>query len=318
MKAVFVGGVPRSGTTLLGSALGSHPHAIVTPESPFVPYGIVVARTLSAESPETWQEGLLEWLAKDFRFSLWNLDLDRPARATLLDARDVGDFFLRLTMLYAGRTGRPNPDIWIDHTPANTRFAALLRAAFTEARFIHIIRDARAVVASVLPLEWGPGSAIGAAKWWAEWLAPGLAAARAWPDEVLEVRYESLVADPSTTLRNIAEDFLDLEYKVDLADRRGLALPSYTRRQHALVDRPYDTSRIDGWRTSLKPAQIQSVERRVGGLLATLGYLDPTIVAVERTPPREHVVEMFGALRQAWSLSVRARTRRAMHQGRRR
>ena len=45
---------------------------------------------------------------------------------------------------------------WVDHTPVNLKFFMHLVKHYERAKFIHIVRDGRAVASSVIPLEWGP------------------------------------------------------------------------------------------------------------------------------------------------------------------
>jgi hypothetical protein len=309
LRPVFIGGVPRSGTTVLGSTLGAHSQAVVTPESEFVAHGVIRARAIARLHPDSWAAKLTDWLSTEPGFLLWGLSLDDDARAELGGATDPGDFFLRLVSLYAVRSGRPHADIWVEHSPANMRFAAVLQSAFPSARFIHLVRDGRAVVASILPLWWGPFSALAAAKWWSESVAYGLAASRTWPHQVFEARFERLAQDPEQSLQEIAA-FIDIPNEQSLHEKRGLDLPANTRAQHALVDQPFDASRIDAWRTALKPDQIRTVERRAGGLLATLGYLSPTEVVYEVTPAKDHLLELLASIRLLWSLTVVPRIKR--------
>jgi len=107
----------------------------------------------------------------------------------------------------------------------NWRISALAEA-FPSAQFVHLVRDGRAVTASLNNVDWWPEERL----WWAgdvtpaEWLASGKgkwdAAARTWveelnqiahgtqplePSRVLTVRYEDFVAEPTSQLRMIAD-----------------------------------------------------------------------------------------------------------------
>ena len=137
---------------------------------------------------------------------------------------------------------------------------------------LHLVRDPRAVIASALPLDWGPTSARAGARWWLGWIGAGLAAEARYPDRVLRVRYEDLVREPQPTLKGIG-------LRVGLALDRpwpkasGEAhLPAYTRGQHALVGRPADPARIDAWRRRLSPAQVATIESELRDALTMLGY----------------------------------------------
>ena len=72
-KLVFIGGCPRSGTTMLGAMLGSASQHIATPESQF-------KELLPFTNRVKWDEGLSferlqKYLEEDFRFRLWDIDI---------------------------------------------------------------------------------------------------------------------------------------------------------------------------------------------------------------------------------------------------
>jgi hypothetical protein len=163
-------------------------------------------------------------------------------------------------------------EYWVDHLPPNIGYAETLLAQFPEATMLHLVRDPRAVIASALPLDWGPTSARAGARWWLGWIGAGLAAEARYPDRVLRVRYEDLVREPQPTLKGIG-------LRVGLAlnrpwpqDQGEARLPAYTRRQHALVGRPADPARIDAWRRRLSPAQVATIESELRDALTMLGY----------------------------------------------
>ncbi|MBD3360653.1 hypothetical protein GF366_02510, partial [Candidatus Peregrinibacteria bacterium] len=65
MKYIFIGGCPRSGTTMLGSLLGAHPEALCIPESQFK---TDVMRRIVSGQLTVW--ALNPFLEKHVRFSL--------------------------------------------------------------------------------------------------------------------------------------------------------------------------------------------------------------------------------------------------------
>src|SRR5688572_5775862 len=168
MRAVFIGGAGRSGTTLLGDLLGAHPAHVCTPETS---YKIELVR-----------HG-------------WDRDGDLPRGLAAVRAhpkfRDLGvelpevripslpELMVPLVTAYAGSTDK-EARIWIDHTPSNLAIGGVLLEQFAGSVLVHLVRDGRAVAASVIPLDWGPNDVIGAAFSWIRSLALGLA---------LETRY---------------------------------------------------------------------------------------------------------------------------------
>lgn len=261
---VFIGGCDRSGTTLLGSLLGGHAACITTPESPFKTE--VFAAFARRGGPPSGAEALAA-IRDHWRFRIWNLDL-----AGIGEADDYASALLRVVAHHAEREGRPASARWIDHTPNNVRHASLLSRLFPAARFVHIVRDGRAVAASVLPLDWGPNTIPYAAPWWVERVAYGLAA-ESWlgRERILRVRYEDLVGDPASEVTRILA-FLDLPFEAAAVEGHGFEAPSYTSAQHGLVGGGVDASRITSFRNRLTDREIELFEAETKDFLAYLGY----------------------------------------------
>lgn len=155
---------------------------------------------------------------------------------------------------------------------------------FPEARFVHVIRDGRAVANSWLQMPWWNGYE-GTANWlWGplepdqqvRWEASGrsfpVLAALGWEklvrsydvardfiasDRYLEVRYEWFLDDPVETSKEIL-DFLQLDWNSDFARQ----LSSFDIR----------TSRRAAYRTELSTSQLRAVEVAIGDCLIGHGY----------------------------------------------
>lgn len=262
VRPVFIGGAARSGTTMLGDLLGASPVHVCLPETS---YKVHVIRRGKWGSPEADLAKGLELVAQHPKFRETGLAipaLTAPSLPALFDAIVTG---------YGVLVGKPDARIWIDHTPSNIAIGRALLELYPDGRLIHIVRDGRAVAASMIPLDWGPNNVVSAARAWLRTIAQGLALELAFPTRVLRVRYEDVVRDPEPTLRRLCE-FADLAYVPAMVTGGGLAVPSTTAGQHALVGKPPDPSRIDAWRTQLLPRDIEIFESEVRSLLALLGY----------------------------------------------
>ncbi|WP_324749634.1 sulfotransferase [Sphingomonas sp. LY54] len=264
MEPIFIIGCQRSGTTMLGSLLGAARGVIAIPEAQFV-------ADLAPSDPQGREKlaDILARIERHYRFRIWNHDLgsERPAgEGTHADA------VRWLVAHYAGAQGRTGITHWIDHQPGHVREMERLAAHFPGLRAVHVVRDGRAVAASILPLDWGPNQIHSAANFWAQRVAMGLAL-RHYLGEGRwhQVRYEDLVTDPHRELSRIC-DFLGLQYDPAMADGQGFAVPRFTRGQHALVGQRPDPTRLDGWRKVLMPRQVEIFEALVGPLLTYLGY----------------------------------------------
>src|SRR3954464_15852129 len=93
----------------------------------------------------------------------------------------------------------PGRERLAERTPLHALHTGLIRDIYPDGRIVHIIRDGRDVVRSLVAQQWGPASVAAAAH---EWRA-AIEAARAGADgseRYLELRYEDLRPDPATPI----------------------------------------------------------------------------------------------------------------------
>lgn len=245
-RLVFVIGSPRSGTTFLGQSIGSLPG--------FVDLGEVGPHKASV--PE-----------------LTTLPAEAAARR------------IRRTLAVARRLGLVGSLRPVEQTPETAFVAEAAALAFPSARFVHIVRDGRDVVCSLLDRGWLSESRRGGddagLPYGAEprfWVEPARAeefqttsdarrgawawrayvqAARALGERVHELRYERMVSEPAAVAAELAV-FLDAP------------APELTR----ALQRAHDES-VGRFRRDLTAEELVDVESEAATLLAEFGYLQP-------------------------------------------
>ncbi|MBD1194208.1 sulfotransferase [Vulcanococcus sp. Clear-D1] len=309
-EAVFIGGCPRSGTTLLASLLGGFPGCVVTPESQFKHRPL--QRLHRQPEIRLSGEGLAREWRSHLRFRHWGVDLLEADLEHTLDPQALRALLLALV----GRMAKPEQQslaavTWIDHTPQNIELGLALSSLFPTAKLIHLVRDPRAVAASLLPLDWGPHSTAGIASLWSHRLAHGLALEKALPERILRVHYEDLCRHPEDTLKHVAA-WLGLTMPTNRALLQPTCdfLPRYTRHQHQRIGERPQVERINAWRGQLEPWQQRELEGRLGELMALMGY------PADAEPPRpgDHPPSLWQ--RRIWPLvrALRGRIRHRRHQ----
>lgn len=271
VKSVFIGGASRSGTTMLGAMLGSHSKAIVTPESQFKFDTHLLELSHTGET-----EKLISGIENHPRFQVWALKPEWDQVKT----GAFHDTVLSLVDQYAAFKQQPVAAYWIDHTPVNLRHSRFLDKYYPECRFIHIVRDGRAVMASQFAMDWGSNDPIFASQKWIESLAVGLACESAYPDRCLRVRYEDLVTQPEAECTRICA-FLGLLFEPEMIQGKDFDVPVFTKTQHQLVGTPPNPERISDWRKTLSERDISLFESMTFDLLPMMGYekVFPEIVA---------------------------------------
>jgi hypothetical protein len=243
-RLVFVVGSPRSGTTFLGRSIGSLPG--------FMDLGEVAPHKASV--PEL---------------------VALPA--------EVAAGRIRRTLAVARRLGLVGSLRPVEQTPETVFVGEAAALAFPSARFVHIVRDGRDVVCSLLDRGWlsqgrGGGDDAGL-PYGAEprfWVEPArveefrttsdarraawawrvyVQAARSLGDRAHEIRYERMVTDADAVAAELAV-FLDAP-----APELGRALRG-----------AHDES-VGRFRRDLTAEQLADVESEAGKLLAELAYL---------------------------------------------
>ena len=242
-RLVFVVGSPRSGTSFTGKSLGSQPGFVDLDE--VTPLKAVLPRLAGEPRDRAAQE--LRTILERVRL----LGLARGLRA-------------------------------VEQTPETSFVLEAALLAYPQATAVHVLRDGRDVVCSLLERGWlradrggsdDAGLAYGAhSRFWVEpehreefehasearrcawaWRRYVTAAAAA-PERTVELRYEALVESPQVE-----------------ADRIAAVLgsePGPLRRAFAEVH----GSSLGRWRRDLTPEQVADVQAEAGALLAELGY----------------------------------------------
>jgi hypothetical protein len=261
-KEIFIGGASRSGTTLLGSMLGTHSQMITTPESQFK-FNLAPWFEGSEKNPDA----IYRELVNNNRFKIWKINPDQSvlnfAKLSTL-VHDLVDMYVKANQLHAYT-------YWVDHTPVNLRHADFLDKAFPNCYFIHLVRDGRAVYASQKSLDIGANDPFFAAIKWTEALASGLLCESRFPDRCLRIYYEDLVREPQKTCTKICE-FIGVSFEESMLAGDGFKVPSYTSKQHRLIGSLPDASRIDNWQQIVTDQEVLFFESMTYDMLPMLGY----------------------------------------------
>lgn len=291
---VFVGGCDRSGTTLLGHRLAEHLGGVALPESQFKRELLRFAERPSFLIPV---DSVATILSRSWRFATWELDLETVMEGLRGEGGRVSLPIVlgAIARAFSRQAGIERPLAIVDHTPENLELATLLAEAIPGSRFCHIVRDGRAVFASVRSLDWGPLTAIAAADWWARKVGVGLASEVSLPPgRVTRVRYEDFCRNPQSVLSQVQRTLgLEPQPPEENPSVYRSDVPRYTRHQHELVAQPVSESRISRWKTALSSRQAELFVRAGEGMLRNLGYLDDASPVLKPVSAVGRVMNMF-------------------------
>ncbi len=280
----FVLGSDRSGTTMFRLMLNMHSQLHVPPETWFL------SDLMDMLPPQTTLDRAalkraLDVVTAHRRWKEWELsDADLRAAVAALEQPTLPTLIDTIFRLSSGTTPR-----WGDKTPGYVREISRLHGVFPNAKFIHVIRDARDVCVSLRQTGWRGDVTWAIATYWDEFVGAGCRQGRALPTELyLEIHYRDLVSDTETTLRRACE-FLGEPFEPEMLEFHEQAesnVPEGAQKFHTKTRRPPRASDLDRWRRELTPFQTMTVEAGAYPTMRMVGQkLRYPIVARMLRPP---------------------------------
>jgi Sulfotransferase family len=266
---VMIVGTGRSGTTLV-QRIVDEAGCRIPPESHFFSLfapGLLRRRRFPLVGADLLEE-IRSYLAIDVHADL-GVDSERIAAWTGDRCDTPADLFCSIVAALAD--GRYP---YGEKTPNHLLWWRPLSRAFTETKFLAVVRDPRSVVSSNLRVHFGMDSAVLLAERWSADQREVLAAQRSLGSaRWLTVRYEDVVASPDEARATIASFVGSTSLPhVDSATSR-LFLPSETWKENALG--PVTTDRVVAWRQELPEDVVRQVEEVCLPEMKTFGY-EPT------------------------------------------
>lgn len=166
-------------------------------------------------------------------------------------AARFGAFFHSLVTAHLAAVQRR---LFVEDNTWNLLYASALHDFCPKAKFVHVVRDPRDVVASLLKQRWSPRSLPEAATWYEAVIARSVEQAQKLPPEtILELRLEDLIADPERESRRLCT-FADLPWNA------------------AVLDEPLTRESLGRWRRELDNDDQTWLERRLASWVERFGY----------------------------------------------
>jgi Sulfotransferase family len=268
-RLIFVGGCPRSGTTLVQNMLDSHPDIFGGPEflhlEDLIRFRKVLRRSVS-----------VGWI--DLFCS--HDDLDHHLR-TLIQS------------LFLPLADRQGCTYMSEKSPMNVLVLSELVELFPKAHFIHVIRDPRAIVSSLkdvgtrakqkqVDIPYFTATISSSIAYTSRCFKAGFAAVKKAPDKILTITYESLVNDPEKELKQMCK-FLGIEWNSQMMaprEKKHLGEKAITINSNEIwynmktyYQNPHDKN-IEKWKKRLSPMQQVRITRAFKDYaeLRTYGY----------------------------------------------
>ncbi|PKN62566.1 MAG: hypothetical protein CVU57_23785 [Deltaproteobacteria bacterium HGW-Deltaproteobacteria-15] len=268
-EPIFIGGLFKSGTTLLRAMVGQH--------------------SAIASGLET-QWFMMNWRAGRDASFLGHIErlkgyypIDEPVFDRLLARSESAEQFVDLLLSrYALSRGKRR---WVEKTPGNILHLQRIYRSWPDARVVHIIRDPRDVFASLKQAgKWDTVEIF--ADLWCEYLN----AAEKYKthpefrgERFMELRYERLAERPVEAMREVLS-FIGETWEPQTAVFEGkkddfdkvLALTGKASTTLERLGQPLSRNRVGIWREIVTPEEIATIHRRVEemGLLSLMEKIE--------------------------------------------
>lgn len=277
IKPIFIIGAPRSGTTWLQSMLATHPSIYSGIETFF--FYAVSSFVRELQTKRDLELGITAYINEDegreiIRTLFWGIISRLPEPTT-------------------------KPIYFLEKTPSHCFLAREILFVFPDAKFIHLVRDARMVINSIFFVanSWG--------KKWAtndldkeilRWKNSVIAGREIknyvnLPSQYIEIKYEDLRTDTSSKLREIY-DWLEISISENALTNIVTSNSIETMKESEILFSSISTPKKENGNNKIYPKSFihsgnygveniglttfdkNQIDYLVGDLLTTLGYYD--------------------------------------------
>ena len=288
----LVVGTPRSGTTLVQRLACELPGVGMPRETEFwLGYRSSPLRSASFPLEGADLREQLDRLVSGRPLSRQEIDVDALMLGMGARCDSPVEMFSGLVRFLAGA-----PHLAGEKTPSHLWWWQPLAGAMPGLKIVGVVRDPRAVAASMQHMPWGPNRPALVSEWWAADQRCLTQASCSLPDRVLILRYEDVVSESRRVKERLAR-FLGIE-----AHDQGVGQvvgPLFDAGQWWMrrAFQPVTSDRVDAWRSDLDARQVLRIESICWREMSSYGYeLDyPKVVtgfSTTRIPPADQYRRM--------------------------
>lgn len=262
----FIIGCGRSGNTLLRSMLVAGGEVAIPPESYVWPRIIRIFQTYNFLPWEKLCSLIIAEFEAYKEFYTWEVNLyiaHKNARILKGKEQTLSNIINEVYKAYQlEKTGEIKR--WGDKTPINTLYIDKILKVYPNAKFIHIVREPKDVVCSLVKAGLNTNYE-NAANTWVSYVNRAINLRKKLKEnQFFEIRYESLVFDPESELQSVCK-FLGINFNSSMLDfykfKESLGDVKYGK-HHENIGKPISTKSIEKWKTILTKDQVRKVNEK--------------------------------------------------------
>ena len=261
---VFIVGAPRSGTTLLRVLLNRHPELAICGETNYFHRIYERGRVFGDFRDSRDRAHAVDAYLATATAQHLGMDLPLLRERLLRDAVNSRDFFAALIQSWADLSGKPYSG---EKTPWHSLYVKTLLEWFPGCSIVHLVRDPRDAVSSLITMPWESRSVLAGTRVWRRFNAAAQSVSN--DGGYLLVKYEELASQPDQQLARIC-GHIGLVYTPQMTGPMEGENPEqwWSQRAHEQVT----GARLGSWRKKLRPWQTEVIETVAGGLMEQFGY----------------------------------------------
>lgn len=274
-QPVFIISSGRSGTTLLRSMLVAGGKIAIPTETQIIHTLPVKFNTTRGLSWEDRACLIIADFERHHNFPLWQVNLAETYQKVLAlpeNERSLARIINEVYFTYA-RQAFPEATVWGDQSPIHTFYLPYIHKVFPRARYVHLLRDGRDVISSMVARHGDEYLYEAVYRWKTSLKRVKTFQKRISPSLFLEVRYEELVSNPTASLQQVCK-FIGIEYSPIMLDYWKLPTTIEHKHNsfHKNLGKPVFDSSIGKWKERLTIEQQAYVMKHIDRELTSLGY----------------------------------------------
>jgi len=281
----FILGRPRTGSTLLRTLFDAHPQVIIPQEWP-----MLLLLHFQFEKVKYWDKQKLEEfyqaLFQPLRIPFWSIrnwpgiDLELLHKNILLcEGEQALETLLKVVYFHYNSFFEKKEIVLIgDKNPAISNHPELLAKLFPTAKFIHLVRDYRDNLVSLLEVDFEmPNVTLLTYRWKYSYRVIEKAAA-IHPDRFFKIRYEDLVKQPESqfgqlcSFLRIQEDVSIFSFHTRKEELEHSFPPEILQRYFSSLMQPIDERKVGVYKQKLTAKQIRIADLVAGKTAEQAGY----------------------------------------------
>ena len=281
----FILGRPRTGSTLLRTLFDAHPQVIIPQEWP-----MLLLLHFRFEKVKYWDKPKLEEfyqsLFQPLKIPFWSIrnwpgiDLDLlHSNLLLCEGEQTLETLLKVVYFHYNSFFDKKEIVLIgDKNPAISNHPELLAKLFPTAKFIHLVRDYRDNLVSLLEVDFEmPNVTLLTYRWKYSFRVIEKAAARH-PERFYTIRYEDLAKQPESrfgqlcTFLGIPEDPSIFGFHTRKEELENSFPPEILNRYFTSLMQPIDDRKVGVYKQKLTAKQIRIADLVAGQTAEIAGY----------------------------------------------